>query len=120
MHKVVMYDSDDGQSFTTEEDCLKYEEMVKNVKEANEMFASGINLFLCLSKANSNRPEWCHQITIQDLAFLYTLTKDTPILANTTVGTHMVEEITKTADLIVRGRERKIMTLETLIRLSKI
>lgn len=77
MKAITMYEAENGRIFSTEVECLDYEQHGKNAEEATEMLANGFNMMDVLTKANQSRPLWDRYLTIDDRRVLGRATKDT-------------------------------------------
>ena len=77
MKTIMIYESQDGRQFVTEEDCLEYEQHCINTEEANKMWWDGATLMEVLTRANKSKPGWDYMLSSKDRLILHKITKDT-------------------------------------------
>ena len=77
MKIVAMYESDDGELFTAENDCLRHEQKCTDLCAANEMLANGANLLEVLEMADRSIPGWSGGLDPETKEVLARITNDT-------------------------------------------
>lgn len=80
MKTVTMYEADDGKQFSSEAQCLEYEQQCEDARAASEMLQNGATLMAALTRANQTRPWWASGLTLEDKVFLMNATKETGIV----------------------------------------
>ena len=77
MKILTMYESGDGELFTSENECLQHEQKCADLDAANEMLATGANLLDVLERANQSNPGWGICVSVETKEVLARITKDT-------------------------------------------
>lgn len=77
MKTVTMYEAEDGKTFTSEAQCLEYEQQCDDARAANVMLNNGATLMAALTRASQTRPWWDDELTPEDRVILTSATKDT-------------------------------------------